>query len=93
MNCSTPGLPVHHQLPESTQTHVVEGYWGLIAGIPPHWGKIKMSLLKGKHNIPTGLRESPGEAGKGRDFVSLWLYRPWVQTYWGALLAVDILAH
>ena len=22
MNCSTAGLPVHHQLPESTQTHV-----------------------------------------------------------------------
>ena len=22
MNCSTPGLPVHHQLPESTQTPV-----------------------------------------------------------------------
>ena len=22
MNCSTPGLPVHHQLQESTQTHV-----------------------------------------------------------------------
>ena len=22
MNCCTPGLPVHHQLPESTQTHV-----------------------------------------------------------------------
>ena len=22
MNCSTPGLPVHHQLPEATQTHV-----------------------------------------------------------------------
>ena len=22
MNCSTPGLPVHHQLPECTQTHV-----------------------------------------------------------------------
>ena len=22
MNCSMPGLPVHHQLPESTQTHV-----------------------------------------------------------------------
>ena len=22
MNCSTPGLPFHHQLPESTQTHV-----------------------------------------------------------------------
>ena len=24
MDCSTPGLPVHHQLPEFTQTHVVE---------------------------------------------------------------------
>ena len=23
MNCSTPGLPVHHQLPESTQTYVL----------------------------------------------------------------------
>ena len=22
MNCSTPNLPVHHQLPEATQTHV-----------------------------------------------------------------------
>ena len=22
MNCSTPGLPVHHQLPAFTQTHV-----------------------------------------------------------------------
>ena len=22
MNCGTPGLPVHHQLPEFTQTHV-----------------------------------------------------------------------
>ena len=22
MNCSTPGLPVHHQLPEFTQIHV-----------------------------------------------------------------------
>ena len=23
MNCSTPGLPVHYQLPEFTQTHVL----------------------------------------------------------------------
>ena len=22
MDCSTPGFPVHHQLPEPTQTHV-----------------------------------------------------------------------
>ena len=25
MNCNTPGLPVHHQLPEFTQTHVHRG--------------------------------------------------------------------
>ena len=24
VDCSTPGLPVHHQLPEFTQTHVTE---------------------------------------------------------------------
>ena len=24
MNCSTPGLPVHHQLPEFTHTHAIE---------------------------------------------------------------------
>ena len=33
MNCSTPGLPVHHQLPESTQTHV---HWVSDAIQPPH---------------------------------------------------------
>ena len=26
MNCSMPGLPVHHQLPESIQPHVVTTY-------------------------------------------------------------------
>ena len=33
MNCSTPGLPVHHQLPESTQTHV---HW-VSDAIPPYY--------------------------------------------------------
>ena len=33
MNCSTPGLPVHHQLPESTQTHV---HWVHDAIQPSH---------------------------------------------------------
>ena len=27
MNCSMPGLPIHHQLPESTQTHVHLSPW------------------------------------------------------------------
>ena len=33
MNCSTPGLPVHHQLPEFAQTHV---HWVGNAIQPPH---------------------------------------------------------
>ena len=33
MDCSTPGLPVHHQLLESTQTHV---HWVSDAIQPPH---------------------------------------------------------
>ena len=38
MNRSTPGLPVHHQLPESTQTHI---HWVSAAIQPSHlWDKI-----------------------------------------------------
>ena len=33
MDCSTPGLPVHHQLPEYTQTHV---HWVGVAIQPSH---------------------------------------------------------
>ena len=33
MNCSTPGLPVHHQPPDSTQTHV---HWVSDAIQPPY---------------------------------------------------------
>ena len=53
MNCSTPGLPDHHQLPEFTQTHV---HWVGDAIQPPHpllspfrlqsfpaWGSFQMS--------------------------------------------------
>ena len=32
MDCSTPGLPVHHQLPEFTQTHVHRMYYSTIKG-------------------------------------------------------------
>ena len=50
MNCSTPGLPVHHQLPESTQTDVhwvgdaIQSSHPLSSPSPPalnlsqHWG-------------------------------------------------------
>ena len=33
MDCSTPGLPVHHQFPELTQTHI---HWVGVAIQPPH---------------------------------------------------------
>ena len=33
MNCSTPGFPIHHQLPESTQTHL---HWVSNAIQPSH---------------------------------------------------------
>ena len=41
MNCSTPGLPVHHQLQESTQTHVhsvgdaIQPSYPLLSPSPP----------------------------------------------------------
>ena len=40
MGCSTPGLPVHHQLPEFTQTHVhwiSQAIWGAIGWINCQW--------------------------------------------------------
>ena len=47
MDCSTPGLPVHHQLPESTQNHVHQAGYAIQPShslLPPafnlsqHWG-------------------------------------------------------
>ena len=41
MNCTTPGLPVHHQLPECTQTHVhwvsdaIQPFYPLSSHAPP----------------------------------------------------------
>ena len=41
MDCSTPGLPVHHQLPELAQTHVhwvgntIQPYYPLLSPSPP----------------------------------------------------------
>ena len=42
MDCSTPGLPVHHQLPESTQTHV---HWVSDAIQPSHPTSFSSSAL------------------------------------------------
>ena len=40
MDCSTPGLPVHHQLPEFTQTHV---HWDVV--MPPNHLILRHPLL------------------------------------------------
>ena len=56
-NCSTPGFPVHHQLPEFTQTHVhqvgdaIQPSHPLLSPSPPAlnlsptWGSFQMSQL------------------------------------------------
>ena len=35
MDCSTPGFPVHHQLPEFIQTHVIQPSHPLLSPSPP----------------------------------------------------------
>ena len=48
MNCSSPGLPVHHQLPEPTQTHV---HWVGDAIQPSHplWSPSPPALNLSQH--------------------------------------------
>ena len=45
MDCSMPGLPVHHQLPESTETHV---HWVSVAIQPFHPLKDQAWINPGK---------------------------------------------
>ena len=53
MDCSTPGLPVHHQLPELTQTHVhgvgdaIQPFHPLSSPSPPSFN---LSLHQGLFN-------------------------------------------
>ena len=44
VNCSTPGLPVHHQLPEFTQTHVHRGEGN---GIPLQYSCLENPMDRG----------------------------------------------
>ena len=72
MNRSTPGLPVHHQLPEFTQTHVHQvsfhhvPSWVRVAGrrhCLSLWGKIYALMTSG----PSYFIASPRVAGKGHE--------------------------
>ena len=51
MNCSTPGLPVHHQLPEFTQTHPV---WQALAG---HKRRIPLAVVLPRPAIGAGIKK------------------------------------
>ena len=55
MNCSTPGLPVHHQLPEFTQTHV---HW--VGDVIHSHSRIYTcrSLLKPNHTLAYKTQEN-----------------------------------
>ena len=55
MNCSTPGLPVHHQLPEFTQTHVHQ----ISDAIQPSHPLLSPLLLP---PIPPGIRVFSSES-------------------------------
>ena len=54
MKCSTPGLPVHHQLPEFTQTHVhrvgdaIQPSHPLLSPFPPAPNPSRLSLYVNK---------------------------------------------
>ena len=61
MDCSTPGLPVHHQLPEFTQTHV---HWISDATQPPHPLSSPLTLVPPKWESPTLRKSSLPRTGK-----------------------------
>ena len=69
MNCSTPGLPVHHQLPEFTQTHV-------------HWVGDAMQIPYICINIPYFQDFFPADGSVQQLIVVMYAQR-WV--YWKVL--------
>ena len=72
MSCSMPGLPVHHQLPEFTQTHVHKYH---LTPYPLPCGSVKWFSRKKTHDILVfGLEalRSPGE------WWATWINERWV---------------
>ena len=67
MNCSTPGLPVHHQLPEFTQTHV---HWVSDAIQPSH----PLSSLLLLPPIPPSIRVFSNESTLRMRWTKYWSF-------------------
>ena len=68
MNCSKPGLPVHHQLPEFTQTHV---HWVGDAIQPSH----PLSPLLLLPSIPPSIRVFSNESTFRMRWPKYWSFR------------------
>ena len=68
MNCSTPGLPVHHQLPEFTQTHVHRVH----DAIQPSHPLLSFLLLP---PIPPSIRVFSNESTLHRRWPKYWSFR------------------
>ena len=79
MNRSTPGLPVHHQLPELTQTHVhwvsdtIQSSHPLLSPSPP-------ALSLSQHQGLFQWVSSSHQVTKGLDFQLQHLYLPHMQS-------------
>ena len=67
MNCSTPGLPVHHQLPEFTQTHV---HW-VSDAIQPSHPLLSLFLLP---PIPASIRVFSNESILRMRWLKYWSF-------------------
>ena len=84
MDCSMPGLPVHHQLPEFTQTHV---HWASdenkTADKPAnnlHWFAFYINLLNAVLGLSDSNHALSRKLPEGPHFHLLSVYR--ILTYW-----------
>ena len=66
MDCSTPGFPIHHQLTELAQTHVV---WTNVFAYQMQFNSKYQSIL----GFPGGrvVKNTPANAGAARDMGSI----------------------
>ena len=81
MDCSTPGLPVHHQLPESTQTHVhwvgdaIEPSHPLLSASPPAFNLSQhQGLFKWVSSIFPSIRVFSNESALHIRWPKYWSY-------------------
>ena len=81
MNCGTPGLPVHHKLPEFTQTHVHHVSDALSPSNPTaghtHWGN-----QKGKRHVYPNVHHSTVYNSQGMEATWCPSADEWIRKLW-----------